>query len=549
MKFTLLACFALLSVAFARRSPRSVDLAELADCECTCPCQKAGTKPCDIDMIVLFNAAACVKDYRDQIKEITHDIASQALNRANGGNYNLRLSVIGYSAKTQVIYPMNNKQNKFFNQNALNSLKQDLSYFKDSSLGNGDYLSNGFEAAVKTFTNNKSEARKVVMVVTNSGDSAGDGPRINEQANILRKMSVEMFVHTITDFCVTSKDCLMCCPDYQFLTSFIATSDKICSNKPEDLRNPQYRPNMKNGNSGAGRYYFGDDCMDQMSYTCPAQVGLEMCDKPCSCTCNQQRPGEPGPRGLPGLPGPVGQPGKPGPAGAPGKTGYPGMPGDAGTPGVPGKKCVDGKNAPNGRQGPHGPASTPGAPGNDGRPGDMGPSGPAGPAGSAGAPGSQGPPGPAGARGQPGPAGGVGEPGRQGKQGCEGDDGEAGPQGKPGQDGADGNAGPMGAQGAQGVQGAAGANGEAGRQGERGAPGAPGIAGPAGIDGRQGKPGPQGAVGEQGLAGKSAKFDYSRWEYVIGREIDQYLATYGWKFNCDCHEDDPMCVPRPYNMM
>merc|ERR1719436_1301554 len=416
-------------------------------------------------MVILFNAAACVKDYRDQIKMIAGDIASNALQRAI--NYNLRLSVIGYSAKTQVIYPK--RQMQVFDEKSLHELKVNLQDFKDSSLGNGDYLSNGFEAAIRAFENNKSEARKVVMVITNSGDSAGDGPRINEQANILRKMSVEMFVHTITDFCVTSKDCLMCCPDYQFLTSYIATSDKICSNKPYDLREPNYRPKMDNSNSAA--YYFGDDCLDKMTYACEGQVD-EPCNKGCTCVCDMQRPGKMGKRGLPGPPGDIGIPGKVGAPGAPGKTGYPGMPGSAGAPG------------------------TPGQPGNDGRPGDMGPSGPAGPSGSAGAPGSQGPPGPAGARGQPGPAGSVGEPGRQGKPGCEGDDGPAGP---------------MGAQGAQGVQGAAGANGEAGRPGERGAPGAPGIAGPAGIDGRQGKPG---------------KFDYSRWEFVISREIEQYLDSY-----------------------
>merc|ERR1719190_226611 len=316
-------------------------------------------------MIVLFNAAACVKDYRDQIKEITHDIAAQALNRANGGSYNLRLSVIGYSGKTQEIYPMNNKQNKFFNQNALNSLKQDLSYFKDSSLGNGDYLSNGFKAAVETFQNNKSEARKVVMVVTNSGDSTGDGPKINEQANILRKMSVEMFVHTITDFCVTSKDCLMCCPEYQFLTSYIATSDKICSNKPMDLRDPQYRPNNRGSNNGAGRYYFGDDCMDQMSYTCPAQVGLEMCDKPCECVCNQQRPGRIGGIGLPGRPGLIGKPGKPGSAGAPGSQGPPGPAGPRGQPGKAGGVGEPGRPGKPGCEGEDGEAGPQGKPGMD----------------------------------------------------------------------------------------------------------------------------------------------------------------------------------------
>merc|ERR1719436_504753 len=417
-------------------------------------------------MVILFNAAACVKDYRDQIKMIAGDIASNALQRAI--NYNLRLSVIGYSAKTQVIYPK--RQMQVFDEKSLHELKVNLQDFKDSSLGNGDYLSNGFEAAIRAFENNKSEARKVVMVITNSGDSAGDGPRINEQANILRKMSVEMFVHTITDFCVTSKDCLMCCPDYQFLTSYIERMERSCGLDRSVIPDLGYIPKMDNSNSAA--YYFGDDCLDKMTYACEGQVD-EPCNKGCTCVCDMQRPGKMGKRGLPGPPGDIGIPGKVGAPGAPGKTGYPGMPGSAGAPGAPGKKCVDGKNAPNGRQGPHGPASGPGQPGNDGRPGDMGPSGPAGPSGSAGAPGSQGPPGPAGARGQPGPAGSVGEPGRQGKPGCEGDDGEAGPQGKPGMDG---------------VQGAAGANGEAGRPGERGAPGAPGIAGPAGIDGRQGKP-------------------------------------------------------------
>merc|ERR1719208_500710 len=214
--------------------------------------------------------------------------------------------------------------------------------WKKSMQGNGDFLSRGLEAVYKNF-DFEAPTRKVVMVVTNSGDASNteyskEGHAIKTQARLLRGASVELFVHTITSFCVTPKDCLMCCPNMSFLTSYIATSDKVCSNKPVDPSRPNDRP-VNNDHAE----YFGDACMEQMTYQCKGEdKAVEECNKQCTCTCNTVRPGRAGPRGLPGPAGDMGKPGKPGMA------------------------CVDGENAPNGRQGPHGPASQPGAPGNDG---------------------------------------------------------------------------------------------------------------------------------------------------------------------------------------
>lgn len=545
MKFTLLAFITLINVAvMAIRSPRSVvSMDDLADCDCECPCQKVQStqKSCDIDLIILVNAAACVKAWRNQMKITVEQIADKAFSQA-ANDYKLRVGVLTYSEEVRTIVDINDAKSYQSSRSIMQAVQ---TKWEKNMQGNGDFLSRGLKAVDQAF-DYKSAARKVVMVVTNSGDSSNtehsqEGKNIKDMTKQLRGKSVELFVHTITSFCVTPKDCLMCCPNMSFLTSYIATSDKVCSNKPMDPSRPNDRPADEHAK------YFGDSCMEQMHYQCKGEEkAVEECNKQCTCTCNSVRPGRAGVIGLPGPAGEMGKPGKPGAPGASGKTGYPGMPGKAGQPGTPGKKCVNGKNAPNGRQGPHGPASTPGAPGNDGRPGDNGPAGPAGAVGPAGAPGMQGPPGPAGARGAPGPKGAAGEPGRPGKPGCFGDDGEAGPAGKPGRDGEDGPPGAMGAQGAQGAQGAAGANGEAGARGEPGAPGPAGIQGPAGIDGRQGKPGPQGQTGAPGLQGKSAKFDYSKWEFVVSREIDAFLSNFGWKFNCDCDREDPMCKSSSY---
>merc|ERR1719500_1781626 len=81
----------------------------------------------------------------------------------------------------------------------------------------------------------KKGAKRVLTIITNSGDytDSNEAKAIRKIARELRASSVELFVHSITDYCVTPKDCLMCCPDYQFLSSYITTSDKICANRPD----------------------------------------------------------------------------------------------------------------------------------------------------------------------------------------------------------------------------------------------------------------------------------------------------------------------------
>jgi len=499
-------------------------------------------KPCDVDLMVLINAAACVKTYRQQMKVIANELVGDIFERSASS---VRVSAVTYSneVKTIVSWSANVKSvsefKAIFNSGWTSKMQ-----------GNGDYLSKGLAEANMMFnTQGRPGAKRVLAVITNSGDysNANEAMNIKKATRDLRASSVDMFVHTITGYCVTPKDCLMCCPDYQFLSSYLTTSDKICANRPDaNGDRPTDLMKRNNPNYNRGSPFFGQSCNAQMAYTCEGnKVADEECNKVCSCSCRQERAGVPGIEGKPGKPGQPGPDGAPGQPGLPGKTGYPGVPGAPGNPGTPGKSCIDGKPAPPGRQGPHGPANGPGQPGQpgpDGAPGPNGVPGNFGPVGGRGLPGAAGPQGVAGPQGEPGLKG---KQGRPGPPGCAGKTGAAGKDGMPGKDGAPGMAGAQGKAGYKGVSGMPGKNGKIGQAGEAGDMGKAGIQGPPGIDGRQGPPGQKGRTGAPGLKGVSVKFDYSKYMSMIDAEIDAYLASFGWKFNCDCHEEDSKCT-RPY---
>jgi len=555
MKLTLLFSVVLATLVAARSPVLNYGSEDLADCSCTCPCNKVTVqkKACDVDVIVLVNAAACVKTYRQKMKNIASQMVADMMQRHPESN--LRVSAITYSTTIETIVSWE-KQVK--SQSQFDHIfKRD---WKDTMQGNGDFLSRGLNAASDSFSGLNKNSKKVLVVITNSADYTNreEAEAIKQAANKLRADSVEIFVHTITKYCLTPKDCLMCCPDTKFLSSYLTTTDKICSNRPDKrLYGTVTKPNgevsparptewMKENTDYRGGPFFGWSCNNQMSYTCEGEkVADEECHKTCKCSCTQERPGTPGDPGIQGKPGIPGPPGEDGLPGEPGKTGYPGMPGAPGSDGVPGKPCVDGKPAPPGRQGNHGKAAKPGPKSRVGEPGYPGPNGSPGNYGPPGGRGENGQPGPAGVRGKQGKPGRPGPPGPPGKPGCPGPDGDFGADGEVGEEGQPGLPGQPGPQGYAGKAGIPGKNGKIGRPGDAGDMGKIGIQGIAGIDGRQGVPGQKGRTGPKGMKGISVKFDYSRYMSLVDAEIDSYLAQFGWKFNCDCHEDDPKCT-RPY---
>jgi hypothetical protein len=557
MKLTLLLSAVLATLVAARSPVLSYGHEDLAECSCSCPCNKVSvkSKPCDVDVIILVNAAACVKSYRKEMKNIASQMVEDIFEKHSSSSNTVRISAITYSTTVKTIVSWNNnvRSKREFDQ----IFKND---WKDNMQGNGDFLSRGLEAASDSFDGLNSNSKKVLMVITNSGDyhNQVEAAAIKSNAKNLRADSVEIFVHTITEYCLTPKDCLMCCPDTKFLSNYLTTTDKICSDRPDSRK---FGVMQKNGQSAPRREtdfrrlthpnqsgpFFGWSCNAQMAYTCEGEKVIdEECNKICNCSCKQERkgiaglPGKAGKKGIKGIDGKAGQPG------TPGKTGYPGMPGAPGQDGTPGKRCVDGKPAPPGRQGPHGMKARNGPPGDQGAPGAPGPNGSPGDFGAPGSPGPNGAPGALGARGPSGQPGKPGMPGKQGMPGCQGKQGEFGADGAAGRVGAPGNAGAQGQAGYKGKAGTPGKNGKVGAPGAAGAAGKAGIQGVAGIDGRQGPPGQQGLQGDQGLKGISVKFDYSRYMSLVDAEIDSYLASFGWKFNCDCSDEDDKCV-RAYN--
>merc|ERR1711893_351434 len=410
------------------RSIRSASGMDLADCKCRC-CNDVSSVPevpCPVEVIVLLNSAACVKEYWRGMKGSTSAMIEELYNEHQG---NIRVGVIAYSTEAKVIASFKDVNNK----RKLLGAVQSAEY-----MGHGDFISKGLDAALDMFNNlgSKSEnARRVLMVMTNSGVVEKKSlAQVQKSSLNLRQSKVDIMVNTITAECTEQKACLSCCPDFNFLQRYITTRDRICAaDKPNRYR----------------------DCISKINYRCPGKAPQQKCkSRQCTCEC-KQKTGPMGPMGAPGVPG---APGKPGRIGLPGANGRSGMDGAPGLPGKAGANGVDGLSsndvAPNGRQGPTG------------------------------APGSQGPRGPPGKKGLPGPQGAPGNPGRNGAPGACGD------KGAPGQPGARGKPGLPGDAGKRGDAGAAGPKGQPGPRGVAGVPGRQGPPGPDGQRGPQGKPGP-----------------------------------------------------------
>ena len=499
---------------------------ELADCSCSCCAGESSIQnekvPCSVDLILLISAAACVKDYINQIKGRASNLLEEFTNpAANYAGFQSRVGVISYSTDINNIHSLDQPKDEVYDNLA------NWNYTKQL---NGDMLGKGLEAAFNMFESNVSQNKKALIVITNGGvnDKSRDQD-VSKFTTKLRQMGVDIMAHTITEHCDVKKDCLMCCPDKHFLTSVLATSDRVCDNSfkifDEELG---YDVRLYDKND----YYI--QCLKNVRSFCDGQARImaegNTCHRKCDCTCKQVR------RGIPGLPGNKGLTGDQGPSGAAGQdgrdglSGMPGQPGANGIPGMAGSPCLDGLDAPDGRQGPAGATGPSGAAGVDGSQGEQGIKGPAGVQGLRGNVGKPGAPGPQGPRGPAGPAGPAGPQGETGPQGCPG------AQGLPGIDGAAGIAGPVGPigrTGAPGVKGPAGAPGNPGLCGEAGPvgkAGQDGIAGYNGIPGRQGEVGEPGEKGPRGAPGKPGRMDYSRYVRIMQEEIKQYLNNYGWRF-------------------
>merc|ERR1712014_240078 len=396
--------------------------------------------PCPIEMIILMNSAACVKEYWRGMRGSAAGMIKELFVQ----HENIRIGVVKYSTNAEVVSTFKTKAE----YKALTRLVKNAKY-----MGHGDFINKGLNQALDMFTNNDQRlpnTRKVLMVITNSGVVEKHSLAKVKAATLkLRQASIDMMVTTITGECKEQKACLSCCPDFNFLQKYITTRDRICAGQPSN-KDPRYR-----------------ECINKMNYMCPGsgpQPGK--CRKRgCDCECQQKK----GPMGLMGPPGYQGQPGQPGRSGMDGK---PGSPGKAGINGEDGLSSRD--VAPNGRQGKTGATGSQGPRGPPGPPGPDGAEcGPMGPSGSRGVPGPDGAHGNPGQNGAPGKCGEVGRPGQPGSRGKPGLPGDAGNKGTPGTPGSKGQDGPPGVNGVPGRQGPPGPDGE---QGPRGRPGPPACA-------------------------------------------------------------------------
>jgi len=525
-------CLLFLSNLILSKTIRDNNGNNLSDCTCKCCSDRVERKDvaCNVDVILLISAAACVKDYINNMKitgkKIIDDIEKRQSTVGDNGLYQIgqqaRIGIITYSTSSHVVHNLNTPATS-------SELKHQLDQYDYQNQGEGDFIGNGLEAAYNMFNEGQKSGsgRRALIIMANGGTKDKDSDKLHTYTSKLRQISVDIMVNTITEQCDTRKDCLMCCPDLPFLTSNLATTDRVCDNRlvPDEENVGQKKRPYANG-------LWYNQCLDHLSYSCkgPKQVVGEECNKECTCECKQMSQGLSGRQGIAGRLGPDGPAGRNGAAGQPGKSGLPGMPGQSGSAGSDGQVAIDGLDGPNGRQGLVGNMGTNGQRGSDGNAGEPGLTGPPGVVGKKGAPGARGNPGAPGLRGPPGLAG---DNGKRGLRGDDGLQGQTGDHGVDGEKGANGDNGEDGEDGPQGYPGNDGINGEpglCGDMGEDGVAGSKGIPGVDGHDGRQGAPGPKGARGDQGLPGIQGKIDYKQYSSVIVEEIRHYLNNYGWKF-------------------
>merc|ERR1712014_492280 len=266
--------------------------------------------PCPIEMIILMNSAACVKEYWRGMRGSAAGMIKELFVQ----HENIRIGVVKYSTKAEVVSSFRTKAE----YKALNHSVSTAEY-----MGHGDFINKGLNQALDMFSNNDQRlpnTRKVLMVMTNSGVVEKHSLAKVKAATLkLRQASIDMMVTTITGECKEQKACLSCCPDFNFLQKYITTRDRICAGQPSN-KDPRYR-----------------ECINKMNYMCPGsgpQPGK--CRKRgCDCECQQKR----GPMGLMGPPGYPGEPGQPGRQGQPGLPGSQGPRGPPGPPGPDGAEC------------------------------------------------------------------------------------------------------------------------------------------------------------------------------------------------------------------
>merc|ERR1712178_639524 len=472
------------------RSIRSVNGMDLADCTCKCcnDVDRPDDVDCPVEVVIVLNSAACVKEYWPKMKSNTEMMIDDMFRKQK----NVKIGVVKYSTKSEVV-------SSFKSVNEITSLKEAVR--GTAYMGHGDYIAKGLNEAYRMFThpqtiqNRAKNAQKVVMVMTNSGVVEKNSIQQVKDATLqLRQISADMMVVTITSECKEQKACLSCCPDFNFLKKYIATRDRICAGTNEATRHKE--------------------CVAKMNYKCKGEVQPGKCRKRgCDCECKQKK----GPMGLmgpPGIPGQPGQPGRQGQPGQPGRSGMDGKPGSPGKAGINGEDGLSSQDVAPGSQGPRGP---PGPPGPDGT--ECGPMGP---------PGSRGVPGPDGAHGNPGENGQPGARGAPGQRGAPGKKGHPGPQGAPGNPGQNGSPGKCGEVGRPGQPGSRGKPGLPGDAGNKGTPGTPGSKGQDGLPGVNGVPGRQGPP--------ACAISLNSYQYIIKEEIQRKLASYPPTFRCNSHD-------------
>lgn len=508
------------------------------NCECKCNCKFEPANPCNLDFIIVLDAASCVRNVWNEMKLRISTVANRLDNVYPLGGQS-RFSIITYanSAKVEIGLEEN-----------LNFIEFSKRLDQVNTINEGSFLDRGLKELYSYSAQQRVADRKQVVIVVTNGKSHPD-------ATVDRD--------TLRDYAVTLNDQLPGDMEAFYINTIVSvdlggysveqfngqivrgsgnTFARVDSNNKDKYDCPGCGWNEKLFLDIQGRIVGRDgplsldniisktDLLHRMTALveniCPAAQAREVCTD-CECNCYT----EVGPAGKPGRPGPVGPPGIDGECG---EDGVPGWDAEVGVPGPCGSDGIDGLH---GHPGHHGKPGTEGDCGNVGKPGPRGGPGQPGPdgngEGSQGSDGPDGEPGTPGAAGNPGSPGQDGQPGGRGAPGPSGSPGSPGSAGLPGYCGKIGRPGQPGEPGYRGADGAAGAPGDMGSDGQPGAPGAAGhygAAGQPGDNGSNGEDGPEGERGVRGMPGRSGGRGGSKSTANLGSfvndKVEELLAKY-----------------------
>merc|ERR1712001_420818 len=228
-------------------------------CECTCchNVDKDTQKMCNVEVVILLNSAACVKDFwQKMLNHQTNTIIDKY--HSDRSQSSLKIAIHSYSEEAWQIHPTAQEDSSNLGdftditwssgQQGYQSIKQAIRRASGQSSGHightklgeyqgqGDYIHVGLQRVNEMFQqhgakdasgNLDSKTRRILYIITNSGVIKGDlnGQSVKAafdgEMGSLQDNKVDIYVNTVSQRCPTPKACLSCCPDIQFLTKHI----------------------------------------------------------------------------------------------------------------------------------------------------------------------------------------------------------------------------------------------------------------------------------------------------------------------------------------